>query len=240
MRDVEPRSVRGWRDAVAAAKLVGAHQRSPRAVLQDLEDGAARRIRREDAPARGDRDVVELHRLGNVDAAQHPQRIDVERDDGVSPLLAPGFGEGGSAHRVEDPPWRVHRDAEDGVEPEREVAHVHVVAHAHDLVLRDAAEEEASRRRVVGDAFRNEPRVVQLEGDRREIELRQSRLELGAQLLEARVVPESLEAEFARGNEPVAELEHLLQRGDRGVAIARLRLEAREIEIQRGVVGPFS
>ncbi len=104
--------------------------------------------------------------------------------------------------------------------------------------MRDAADEEIARVRIVGEALGNQHAIVERELVGRVIEPRQLRFELRAQRLELAIVPDALEA-VARRKESVAEREHFLERGDRGRALANFRLEAREIEPQRGIVGPF-
>jgi len=115
-----------------------------------------------------------------------------------------------------------------------------VVAEAHDLALRGAADEEAARWRVVGDALRNQLAILELEGGGRVVQARQLRLHARAHLLEPGVVPHLVESERARGKESVAQLRRFLQRGDRSARIPQLGLEARQEEIERGVAGPLA
>jgi len=189
----------------------------------------------------GATDVVELLRGRHVDAPQQAAVVDVEREDRIAALRLAFSRERVGAHRIEDAARRI-----DG-EPEHRIEACTLAGEfrdgigeidAEDALLRDTPHEEVAPVRVVSDALWNDRVVVELQGDRCIVEPRQLGLELRARRLECLVVPHLLES-VARRQESFAQREDFLERGHRSGAIARLGLEAGEIEPQRRIARPL-
>src|SRR5258706_422844 len=120
-----------------------------------------------------------------------------------------------------------------------EVALAATAVHRDDLGLRDAADEEAPRRAVPGDAFGDQLRIVQAKAPRRGCGLRLLGGEPAAQRLEVGVAPQGVEADaFHRHDAQVAAEQHA-QGAERRVALAELRLHHRLVVGEHAVMRPL-